>query len=155
MHRAQQTCLNDHHVLLHSTFFLATLIVGCSTAAMDSGGEDRLGPSGNSAKSASSSDVHCWPPPLVFPSFDKTCSADTDCEVALNQIDCCGTQRSIGINRSEDVRFSAAEQICEDQYPPCGCAGRGIDTEDGNTVRYRDDVGLACVDGACLTFALD
>jgi hypothetical protein len=106
-------------------------------------------------QTVSNGDIQCWPPPEVFPTFDKTCSADSDCDVGLNQIDCCGTLRAIGINVAERDRFDAAEAVCYEQYPPCGCAPRGVETEDDQVVYYPGDVGVACTRGACLTYALE
>src|SRR5262249_52278629 len=33
----------------------------------------------------------------VFPTFGKTCVADTDCAIAFHQTSCCGTRSAIGI----------------------------------------------------------
>ncbi len=133
-----------------SLFLMLVGLTSCSAAP----GTSDLSRFSRSTRSAQG-DIHCWPPPEVFPTFDKTCGDDSDCIFGLNQTDCCGTLRAIAINANESDRFSDAEQTCEEQYPPCGCASHRVDTEDGDNVYSAKDVGVACVEGSCSTYALE
>jgi len=95
------------------------------------------------------SGVHCGGATPSFPEFDKACSADDDCALASHQIDCCGTRVIVGISRSQETAFDAAEQACDSQYPGCGCAERPTQAEDGNTGFDPATFGVACDAGTC------
>lgn len=100
-------------------------------------------------------DVQCFPGMPVFPSFDQTCGSDSDCLVAVHQIDCCGSRAALGININEGPRFDYDEAICRGQYPACDCVDRGILADDGQSAYYEADVGVACSEGSCTTFVID
>ena len=100
-------------------------------------------------------DVQCFVTDTVFPSFDMSCQADTDCVVAVHQFNCCGSEHALGINASELARFTDDEAICEGEYAPCGCAGFAIEADDGQRTYEVADIGVACSsDGACTTFVM-
>jgi hypothetical protein len=104
--------------------------------------------------SVDAGEVQCWPPPQVFPPFDRSCQDEPDCRVAVHQVDCCGTRSALGINYLEQDRFNEAETICEPQYPRCGCPDRGIFADDGNSTYEVADLGVFCSDGSCSTFVI-
>jgi hypothetical protein len=97
--------------------------------------------------------VACYPqnPPL-FPSFDKTCQARSDCEIAMHRIDCCGSEAAIGISNSVRMSFDTAEATCRGQYPPCRCAARPPVAEDGNSATDPTRIDIACTRNQCTTF---
>src|SRR5215472_7174507 len=87
-------------------------------------------PKSAAAPLATNNDVDCSQHPPVFPTFDQSCQAASDCVMVLHQIDCCGTQHALGIHPADRGRFDADEAICTSfgprGYPACGCAGQGI-----------------------------
>jgi hypothetical protein len=86
-------------------------------------------------------------------SFDKDCSADSDCVTKLHQVNCCGTRQAVGINASGSAAFDALEATCAAQFPGCGCAQQPTTAEDGhNRPDYSDNIPVACVAGKCTTF---
>ena len=87
-----------------------------------------------------------------FPYFGKQCATTADCAVALHQTDCCGNQIAIGIRRSEQARFAAAEQICRGQFPLCGCPAGPTEAEDGRTTTDTMRIAAECTNGFCMTF---
>ena len=99
--------------------------------------------------------VRCFPGMPEFPTFDQTCGSDSDCQVAVHQIDCCGSRAGLGININEGARFDDDEAICRRQYPACDCVDRGILTDDGQSAYYEADVGVTCNEGTCTTFVID
>jgi len=107
------------------------------------------------AGAAQGDEVQCFPPPPVFPTFDQACGSNSDCQVAVHQIDCCGSRAALGINIDEGARFDLDEGICRDQYPACDCVDRGILADDGQSAYYEADIGVACNEGICTTFVLD
>jgi hypothetical protein len=99
-------------------------------------------------------DVQCYVTDLVFPSFDMTCDVDSDCVVGVQQVNCCGTRRALGLNGNELDRFTKDEAICEREYAACDCADFGIEADDGQRTYEAADIGVACSDGACTTFVM-
>ena len=95
--------------------------------------------------------VACGTSPGAFPTFDDTCAADGDCVVAFHQINCCGTQAAWGIRASEKPAFDAAEAICVDQYPKCGCATFPTTADDGSTSTDPNAFVATCEAGVCTT----
>jgi len=95
--------------------------------------------------------VSCTGTNPAFPSFDKACSAATDCVTKFHMVNCCGTLAAIGMNKAESADFDAAEAICEMQYPGCGCAQGPTMTEDGKMSTDDSLIQVDCVSGACST----
>lgn len=85
-----------------------------------------------------------------FENLDKTCDAAEDCQLVQHQIDCCGTLLVMGIAATAVPGFSAIEQYCAAQFPPCGCASQGLKLEDGTLVEFGSTAYAAkCVDNQC------
>lgn len=98
--------------------------------------------------------VMCTGATPSFPSFNRSCALASDCAKAIHQINCCGSQRALGLRVSEKARFDAAEKICRGQYPGCGCAAAPTIAEDGKSSADFDgsDIQVDCRAGACTTF---
>jgi hypothetical protein len=96
--------------------------------------------------------ILCGIPYPLFPWFDKSCVADSDCAIGLHMVNCCGTMHAIGMNQSQKAVFQEAEAVCEGQYPPCGCASQPTLAEDGNTSGSGEDIAVFCKSGDCMTF---
>jgi hypothetical protein len=117
-----------------------------------------LGPDGGGGGDAGGGDagdstVMCTgATPIKFPTFDKSCRVAGDCFIALHQINCCGTLKALGYNKAEQARFDAAEKICRQQYPGCGCAAMPTTAEDGRTSMREGDIGVECAATGCRTF---
>jgi len=106
----------------------------------DPGGDSGTDPGGDSGTDAAVCDL---------PSFDRGCSADADCIVAVHQINCCGTEIATGLNHSERAAFDSFEAACVVTYPGCGCASLETMADDGTT--GWGDASVSCVVGTCTT----
>ena len=122
------------------------------------------------AEGAACTEIACPPPPDggvdgsdvvvmcggvtgTFPAFDKRCAAPADCEIAFHQINCCGSEKALGINKAEHDRFTTAEATCRGQYPGCGCAAMPPVAEDGkSSMNGGPDIAVDCRAGACATY---
>jgi hypothetical protein len=69
----------------------------------------------------------------------------------IHQTDCCGNSAAWGINDAEVEDFEAAEAICSGMYPECDCPAMPPLADDGNNGTL-DELGVDCVEGACMTF---
>jgi hypothetical protein len=89
--------------------------------------------------------------PGSFPTFDRTCAADSDCARVVHQINCCGSTQILGIAQSQQTAFTAAEMECESQYPGCGCAESPPIDQSGNASQSFDgsDITVSCLSGQC------
>jgi hypothetical protein len=96
--------------------------------------------------------VECTADPPVFPEFDKSCTNVSECVLVFHTIDCCGTDVVWGINENEVERFEAAEAICDEQYPGCGCPAGPTMAEDGETGYGPDDFEVECTDSTCKSY---
>ncbi len=90
--------------------------------------------------------------PLSFPAFPKTCSADSDCGVAIHQINCCGSTVAWGLDSCALTPFASAEKQCEGQYPGCGCAAFQTRAEDGYSAATPGDFAAKCDAGTCRSY---
>lgn len=130
------------------------VLVGCGSD-VEGGGQGGSGGSsgsGTASTSSGSGAVQCTGAMAMFPSFDKTCGAVTDCVTALHMVNCCGTLVALGIRASETNAFAEAEATCEMQYPGCGCAQSPTTTEDGKTSMDDSKIQVDCKNGQCMTF---
>lgn len=110
------------------------------------------GPLPDLATSDAGSDVvMCATAPIVFPSFDKTCSDSSQCSFGLHQVNCCGSQLALGFHVAESARFAAAEKQCRGQYPPCACPAAPTKTEDGQTWDGVRTIIATCTAKGCMT----
>jgi hypothetical protein len=87
----------------------------------------------------------------TFPTFSKACRGDGECAIGVHQINCCGSQKAIGMNRGEVPRFEAAEKLCRSQYPRCGCPTLPTVAEDGRS-EIQGSILVRCDAGACMTY---
>ncbi|MFO0756879.1 MAG: hypothetical protein U0359_10325 [Byssovorax sp.] len=88
-----------------------------------------------------------------FPTFDKSCAADTDCVLKVHVATCCGTHVIIGIAASESLAFDKAEAKCESQLLGCGCNTGPTLTEDGKQTDYNGmNSAVACQEGSCMSY---
>jgi hypothetical protein len=119
--------------------------LGCSgdRSAACRAGEDCPGDDGGGA-------ITCGIRDTSFPTFDKTCATVGDCAIGVHQTDCCGSTTAIGLARSEQARFDAAEAVCVEQYPLCACAQRSS-AEDGQSVTSGTRIVLTCHASRCMT----
>lgn len=103
-----------------------------------------------------SNEVMCAATPVVFPAFDRSCCADTDCVVVRHQIDCCGSFTQTGLSAGAEGGFETAETTCESQYPRCRCLARPDVANDATMATTSADVAtVRCQDRVCVTtFAL-
>jgi hypothetical protein len=87
----------------------------------------------------------------TFPTFDNRCTSSGDCVVAVHQSDCCGNNQALGIHRSQQAAFDAAEAVCRPMYPRCGCPTRGILADDDRWTFTRENIAATCRAGMCTT----
>ena len=86
--------------------------------------------------------------------FDKSCGGDADCSFGIHQTSCCGDTHAVGYNKSQTKAFSDNEAICLRTYPGCGCASRGLETDEGRPESgflTPTAVKVNCVGGSCKT----
>lgn len=95
--------------------------------------------------------IDCTAPVPSFPELSRACNTTDDCAFGLRQIDCCGSNRAVGIATSEIDRFARGASICSSQFPECDCIPRGTETEDGELATREDHIVVECVQGACTT----
>ena len=96
--------------------------------------------------------VQCAGAPAAFPSFDRSCAQDSDCAVAIHQINCCGSHLAWGIQASALAAFTAAEATCDAQYPKCGCPAFQTMAEDGFGTFDSTAFAARCDAGTCRSF---
>ncbi len=90
----------------------------------------------------------------------KTCQSDTDCIIAQEQTDCCGSILYVGVDTASAGRFGACEAAWAAHFPGCGCPAGPTKTEDGKSTALGADGGgpeVHCIDftmsgGICLTY---
>jgi hypothetical protein len=117
------------------------------------GGTGSSGSTGGGTSNTGDGDVvECTAEPPIFPELDKHCANVGECVLVFHTIDCCGTEVVWGINETEVDRFNEAEEICDAQYPPCGCAPGPTEAEDGNTGFGPDDFEVECADSTCKSY---
>jgi len=98
--------------------------------------------------------VQCGGTEASFPTFDKQCGSDADCTLVFHTINCCGTEVALGINSNQEPAFTAAEEICDSQYPGCGCAQGQTVAEDGQAAYGTDAFGVSCVVDQCMSHVI-
>jgi hypothetical protein len=110
------------------------------------GGTD-AGAGGQGADSA----IECTAVPPIFPTFDRTCEAPSDCTLVEHTTSCCGSALVMAVRAGEKAAFDAAELVCDDQYPLCDCVTQWVDVEDGTQIPFDKIGGIAaaCQDGNC------
>jgi hypothetical protein len=92
---------------------------------------------GDAATETGTPGVQCGPGGTPsFPTFDKSCSTDADCALAVHTLSCCGNVLVMAVNKAAIPAFQAAESTCESQFPGCGCASNSVGFENG--VAYGD-----------------
>lgn len=130
---------------------------GCNTCTCLAGGSVActekacVGMPDLATSDAGSDVVMCATAPIVFPSFDKTCSDSSQCSFGLHQVNCCGSQLALGFHVAESARFAAAEKQCRGQYPPCACPAAPTKTEDGQTWDGVRTIIATCTAKGCMT----
>jgi hypothetical protein len=124
-----------------------------STPAAEGGGGD--GPTADGTGTVTVPGVACGGTMPMFPTFDKTCTSDSDCVVATHETSGCGDMKDIGINKGALAMFNAAEAECRGQYFSSTCFISNTTLEDGSSFRnstsQTDPVTVACTSGACTT----
>jgi hypothetical protein len=103
---------------------------------------------------ASESGVQCGVSgPTSFPTFNKSCTNDSDCAPVTHFLGCCGATLIMAISTGAVPAFNAAESLCASQRPRCACQSNAVSVEDG--VMYNglpgqpSPVAALCVNGRC------
>ncbi len=120
---------------------------------------DTSGSSGATTDGTGTTDATTGEPAIMcggddpyFPTFDRSCASNRDCEIVFHQIDCCGSFLAWGINSAAGKAFGEAEAECVAQYPDCDCAPMPPLADDGKTVDDLNLIEVACMNGECKTF---
>ena len=127
---------------------------GAGAGGAGAGGAGAGGASAGGAGAGGAMGIQCGPGATgSFPEFSRACATVSDCIVVTHVTSCCGSQLRMAIAGSEAAAFAAAEAICDAQYPPCGCAARGVDAEDGTLVPFGQEASIVprCDAGRCHT----
>ena len=126
--------------------------IQCQAAGGAGGAGGASAGGGSAGTGGSSSGVDCHlTKPSAFPTFDRTCNAAGDCTAVVHRVDCCGTLVITGIKSSELARFNAAEQLCDPEYPACGCHQSPTMTDTGQTATSTSEP-VECLTGMCTTY---
>ncbi|AKU98613.1 hypothetical protein AKJ09_05277 [Labilithrix luteola] len=85
--------------------------------------------------------------------YDRSCTAASDCVIGFLSIDCCGSQMAYGINAAAKSRFDETALTCGIRGV-CDCAAEYVRSEDGATSLYADhhDLQVGCADQRCITY---
>ena len=83
--------------------------------------------------------------------YDRSCGLASDCAIGSHELDCCGSLREIGINKSEVDRFVTDTGICHSGGPRCDCLAAPIKAEDGRSAPSEKQIVVDCVVGVCRT----
>jgi hypothetical protein len=90
-----------------------------------------------------------------FPEFGDKCVSNNDCALVFHQVDCCGNQIAMGLNKNSMTDFKDAEAICSAQYPACGCPVGPYKADDGSMSNDKNDFSVSCSDAStCQTTAV-
>ncbi len=89
---------------------------------------------------------------LQKPKAVKACTATSDCTYLLQTIDCCGSQRAVGVAKFAKDALEKAEFACSQQMSICDCLPKPVQLEDGLTA--GDGLtAVQCEAGSCMTYA--
>jgi hypothetical protein len=131
---------------------LATRFLLVALVALPIGCHSGIAPVGDASPSGDAvAGVMCTGANGVFPAFDKTCTLADDCTIGIHQTNCCGATQAIGMTKAELSRFTAAEKVCVDQYPPCACPATPTAAEDGHTPVGGQAIVVECQSRKCMT----
>jgi hypothetical protein len=95
--------------------------------------------------------VDCGPNVNAFPSFDRSCSTQSDCAIGTLREPC--SVFVTGIRASEADAYAAAAKLCESQLSPSMCPAGPSFADDGSmtTVPSNTEPLVDCVAGQCQT----
>jgi hypothetical protein len=86
------------------------------------------------------------------PAPPKACGQTSDCTIALKTIDCCGSQRAVGLAKFAKDAWAKAELACAQGMAICDCSPKPLQFEDG--LSGGDGLmAVQCEAGQCLTYA--
>ena len=89
---------------------------------------------------------------LQKPKAVKACTTTSDCTYLLQTIDCCGSQRAVGVAKFAKDALEKAEFACSQQMSVCDCMSKPVQLEDGLTA--GDGLtAVQCEAGSCMTYA--
>jgi hypothetical protein len=92
-------------------------------------------------------------PSYYFPSFDKSCAADTECDV-FNHFESCCMSRMIGVSTRDKSRAEAIETQCtsllDQAFLFCGCPPMQTAEDGTSTALSGQTIVGACVSGTCM-----
>ena len=89
---------------------------------------------------------------LQKPVAPKACAQNADCTYLLQTIDCCGSQKAVGIQKSAKDAFEAIEVKCAQQMSVCDCLPKPVVMEDGQNAG-SGLIAVECDSGYCMTWA--
>jgi hypothetical protein len=127
----------------------ADATTGGAGGASGSGGDGRGGGSGAGGTGGASGNS-C----LEVRTLDRSCAADDDCFAALHTVNCCGTEKYIGLRVTERSRYETLEAQCHMTWPACQCASGVTTTDDGSVPAPGTAPSAACRQGVCTTYVL-
>lgn len=129
-----ETMAEDGYSSFSDADFQATCVAGLCRASVPSG------------------KAICGAGGLQSPKAVKSCTATSDCTYVLQTIDCCGSQRAVGIAKFAKDALEKAEFSCSQQMAVCDCMPKPVQLEDGLTA--GDGLtAVQCEAGSCMTYA--
>jgi hypothetical protein len=136
---------------------------GSDGAGSDATGSDGSSTDANGSDGAGPGDAGDAGSCTTFPTFDKTCSVDGDCDYGLHRPPpCCSNYLAIGFAAGQKSAFTAAESSCD--WPHCaapgdsgggiGCSDVATSAEDGKSIGggiAGGTLAVQCKMGKCMT----
>jgi len=141
-----------------------TSTVGATTDETSTGPGQTTGSTTDSSSSGATDDtgttdattgepaIMCGGEDPYFPTFDRACTTNPDCDLVYHQVDCCGSMVVLGIRGDAAKAFSEAEAECVAQYPVCRCVPQFPVADDGQVSSDINLIEVACTDGECRSF---
>ena len=94
---------------------------------------------------------NCTSTGLAEPKAPKACQKQSDCTTLLQTIDCCGSQKAVGVAKYAKDAMEAAELKCTQAISICDCATKPVVAEDGQAAG-DGLIAVQCEAGACMSY---
>jgi hypothetical protein len=84
-------------------------------------------------------------------SYRVECRTDDECDVGWLTVDCCGTQRAVGVRKDARLDLEERASRLPGHAASCECLASPTTLDDGALLEDPRFVHIACVEGACMT----
>jgi hypothetical protein len=84
-------------------------------------------------------------------SYRVDCRADEECAVGWVSIDCCGTQRAVGVRKDALVDLEQRAKELPGYGFTCECLAKYTTLDNGTAMEDPSMIRVTCLEGACAT----